>query len=109
MEQKKKVYIAGPITGDPDYERKFNAVEKELTKRGYWAVNPILGNDKRKDWTYKQYIDRGLNLLMCCDYICITDVWIRSKGLDVETAYAEAVGIPKLYAMESPSGEWSIE
>ena len=104
---KLKVYIAGPISGDPDYERKFNQVEAKLNEIGYEAVNPIAGNEKRLDWTYKQYIDRGLELLMDCDYICITDVWIKSKGLDAETAYADAVGIPKLYAVES-GGEWAI-
>lgn len=109
MTGKEIVYIAGPITNDPDYERKFNQVEKKLREMGYRPINPIAGNEKRRGWTYKQYIDRGLRLLMTSDAICITDVWVDSKGLDAETAYVDAVGLPKMYAIEIEPGIWDIE
>lgn len=34
------VYIAGPITGDPDYKRKFRAAAQKLEGRGYTVLNP---------------------------------------------------------------------
>lgn len=35
-----KIYIAGQITGDPDYKKKFDAVEKGYRKHGYITLNP---------------------------------------------------------------------
>ena len=91
--RKEKVYIAGAISHDPDYKEKFDTVEKLLNEMGYLAVNPIAGNERRTDWTYKQYIDRDLKLLMNCDYICFIDSGVRSIGMDLERSYARAVGI----------------
>ena len=32
---KTKIYIAGKITGDPDYKAKFNAAAEAYKKKGY--------------------------------------------------------------------------
>ena len=38
--QKKTVYLAGKITGDPFYRSKFYEVQKKLEKGGFIVVNP---------------------------------------------------------------------
>lgn len=35
-----KIYIAGKITGDPDYKAKFNAAAEAYKKKGYTVLNP---------------------------------------------------------------------
>lgn len=35
-----KIYIAGKITGDPDYKAKFNAAAEAYKKKGYTLLNP---------------------------------------------------------------------
>ena len=40
--QKKTVYLAGKITGDPFYRSKFYEAQKKLEKGGFIVVNPAL-------------------------------------------------------------------
>lgn len=40
--QKKTVYIAGKITGDPFYRSKFYEAQKKLEEGGFIVVNPAL-------------------------------------------------------------------
>ena len=37
---KTKIYIAGKITGDPDYKTKFDAAAERYKKEGYAVLNP---------------------------------------------------------------------
>lgn len=37
---KPKIYIAGKITGDPDYKAKFNAAAEAYEKHGFIVLNP---------------------------------------------------------------------
>lgn len=39
---KTKIYIAGKITGDPDYKAKFDTAAKAYRKMGYTVLNPSL-------------------------------------------------------------------
>lgn len=36
-----KIYIAGKITGDPDYKTKFNTAAEAYKKKGYIVLNPL--------------------------------------------------------------------
>ena len=38
--KKKKIYIAGKITGDPGYKEKFAAMKKNLQKEDTAVMNP---------------------------------------------------------------------
>ena len=40
--QKKTVYLAGKITGDPFYRSKFSEAQKKLEKGGFIVVNPAI-------------------------------------------------------------------
>lgn len=79
-----KVYIAGKITGNPDYINQFAEAEEELKASGHTVLNPV----KNKGFSYKEYIDMGLCELMKCDGIYLLDGWQESSGARLEFLYA---------------------
>lgn len=36
-----KLYIAGPITGVPDYAERFKRAEEDLKAMGHTVINPV--------------------------------------------------------------------
>ncbi len=84
-----KVYIAGKITGNPDYIKQFAEAEEELKASGHTVLNPV----KNKGFSYKEYIDMGLCELMKCDGIYLLDGWQESSGARLEFLYAMVTGM----------------
>lgn len=101
-----KVYIAGPITKDPDYLAKFDTVENELKRRGFDTFNPAMKNPGDHD--YKWYIDRGLKALSECDAICLIEGWSQSVGATLEYTYSKVVDMPTLEARADECGIYHI-
>ena len=79
-----KVYIAGAITNNPDYNKQFAEAEEILKASGHTVLNPV----KNKGFSYKDYIDMGLCELMKCDGIYLLDGWLNSRGARLEFLYA---------------------
>lgn len=84
-----RIYIAGKITGNPNYKEQFAAAEKRLSKLGYAVVNPVL----EEGYPYRHYINVGLRKLGHCDAIYLLSNWRRSKGARLERKYAKTVGM----------------
>ena len=89
-----KVYIAGPITNDPDYRIKFDRAEWILRDKGYDVANPAKNKPPEgKEWTYRDYINAGLRQLMTCDAIYMLKGWTQSNGAYLERMYAWLTGM----------------
>lgn len=80
-----KLYIAGKITGDKNYRRKFKKAEKVLKRHGHTVLNPsILPNGL----TWEDYIHIDKSIIDICDGVCFLPDWRESKGATYEYKYA---------------------
>ena len=91
MRSRKIIYIAGPITGVPEYQRPFNAAEKELTAAGYGVINPArlppeLPNEKAMPICFA--------MLAAADAVLLLPGSTTSSGALLERGYAQYLGIP---------------
>lgn len=89
-----RVYIAGPITGNPDYMKQFDEAEKLLSQNNYLSVvNPAkLSAMLPEDFKWHEYMEVGLELLRHCDAIYMLDGWNKSEGAKVEFYMAKNSG-----------------
>ena len=89
---RKKIYIAGPVTGVNGYEETFAKAADALRAKGYEPVNPVAPGIV-EGWTYRDYINRGFQMLMECDCMLLLPGYMDSKGAALELHYALAVGM----------------
>lgn len=92
---KKKVYIAGKITGVENYREKFAIAEFRLKKNGYKPLNPARIKYK-KGAGYRYYYFKALRLLEQADFIYLLPCFWDSPGAKVEKQIADLCGIPEL-------------
>jgi len=94
--QGKTVYIAGAISGDPDYKAKFAAAKAHLLANGAARVlNPAELPD---GWTYQEYMAHCMLMVQRAEMIVPLSDWDRSRGAIAEVGYAQACRIPVDYS-----------
>ncbi len=81
---KTKVYIAGKITGDPDYKAKFTEVENFYKKKGYIVLNPAVLPSGMQPADYMRIC---FAMIDTADVVAFLPDFKRSTGADVEHAY----------------------
>lgn len=94
-----KIYIAGPMTGIPDWNfPSFNATAKKLRDAGHTVFNPAEtdNGDTSRSWDY--YMRKDLQMLCQADSVAVLPGWQRSRGATLEVSVAEAIGIQVLDA-----------
>lgn len=98
-----KIYVAGPMSGLPDYNRPaFDAAAKRIRAAGYDVFNPAQADredpdatdDKPRSW----FLRRDIPELCRCDAIAVLPGWQESVGARLEVAVAEALDMPVLDA-----------
>ena len=94
-----KIYIAGPMTGYPDYNRAaFNAKASELMAEGHIVLNPAV---LPGGLCQSEYMEICLAMVRSADAIYLLNRWEESIGARAEHALAEKLGLTVIY--ESPT------
>jgi hypothetical protein len=92
-----KIYIAGPMTGYPDFNYPaFDAAFVELRKKGYEAISPAVWDttDPKKIKPWEFYTRAGLELMLKADAVATLKGWDESKGAGLEVYVARALEMP---------------
>ena len=109
--ENKKIYIAGPMTGLPNYNfEAFDRAAKILKARGLEPINPadigrqwLIDNAHKEpnEYEYQKLLLEGRKLLRQCSKIYLLRGWEKSRGALGELSYELVVGIkPELEAAE---------
>ena len=80
-----KIYIAGPITGVPDYKQHFAAAEKRLRDAGHITMNPAV---LPEGFTHAEYMHICYAMIDVCEAVYMLEGWRESKGARWEHAKA---------------------
>lgn len=87
---KKKIYIAGKVTGlyPEDIKLKFEKAQHHLESLGYEVVNPInVVNNTNAEWTCA--MRTCIKALIDCDALVLLSDWFTSNGAKIEKQLAE--------------------
>jgi hypothetical protein len=108
-----KVYIAGPMTGYPEFNYPaFHAAAEKLRKMGFEVVSPAELNPIEPDLKvdeeyharlYPFYLKRDIAALLECDHVCLLDGWDKSKGATLEHQIAWTLGM-QIITLEQVTG-----
>lgn len=95
-----KLYIAGPMSGLPEYNRPaFFEAEQQLTEAGFEVINPARNvlpgaEDMNEYQVWLGYMRLSLPQIAECDGIAKLDGWENSKGAKIEVNLALSLGLP---------------
>lgn len=92
----RKCYIAGKITGEPNFAQLFDNAVKEVTALGYIPVNP-LGLPHNHARTWSDFMREDLTEMLKCHAIFILTNHITSKGATIELFVATHLGLNVIY------------
>jgi len=80
---KRKIYIAGKITGllETTYTNNFKFWQNHYQDLGYLVLNPVeFCKDIPKDSPHEVFMERCIPFLKICDEIFVQNNWRDSKG-----------------------------
>ena len=101
-----KIYIAGKITGYPNYRQHFMAAEWRLAEMGFSVMNPA--------WLYaypdfgrEDYVAVSRAMLERCEAVFLLPDWGGSAGVKAELRLAEKRGLRVFDGSTGEAGCWS--
>ena len=87
----KRIYLAGPMTGLPEFNYPaFHDEAARLRALGFEVVNPA-ENPEQPCWA--EYMKQDIPLLLGCDTIALLPGWHESTGARLEHHIAKHLGI----------------
>lgn len=94
-----KIYIAGKITGDPNYREKFQKAKNALEAKGYTVLTPSV---LPGGMTPADYMRICFAMIDSADAVFFLHDWASSKGARLERQYCQYIG--KSYYQEGGGG-----
>ena len=85
----KKAYIAGKITGNPNYKQQFAEAEDKLRAEGYVIMNPSF---MQEGFEQLEYLHVCMAMIDVCEAVYFLPTWVDSKGSHCEYGYAKGIG-----------------
>lgn len=89
MDKRETVYIAGPITGIPDYHTRFTWAKYHLTRMGFRVLSPAV---LPEGMTRSQYMRICFAMIDTADKVCFLPKWKESDGARLEYEYCRYIG-----------------
>lgn len=86
-----KAYLAGKITGCPDYKENFKKYKEELENKGLTVLDPSVlpGNMTRED-----YMKICFSMIDVSDTVFFQPNWMDSDGAKLEMKYCRYIHKP---------------
>lgn len=95
-----KIYIAGKITGDSNYQQKFMRARKHLEKRGHIVISPAV---LPGGMTPGDYMKICFAMIDVADAVYFLSDWKDSAGAKLEREYCKYINKETLYQIASLS------
>ena len=89
-----KIYIAGKITGDPDYQKKFRIVQRGLEEDGYIVLSPAV---LPFGMSPADYMKICFAMIDVADKVYFMPDFRRSGGANLEREYCDYTKKPVCY------------
>jgi len=83
-----KIYIAGKITGDKHYKRKFRKAERILKRKGHSVMSPAVMNDY-PEFKWFDYMQVCYSMQKICSATLLLPDWRDSIGAMKEYEHAK--------------------
>ena len=83
-----KVYIAGKITGDPDYRAKFADAQRQIEAQGHIVLNPATLPEGMEP---KDYMRICFAMIDVADEVWMMPRWAASEGAALELRYCRYI------------------
>ena len=90
-----KVYVAGPMTGLPDFNYPaFFAAADALLEAGHEPINPARKDGREGCSSWLDFMRAGLRDVADCDGVALLPGWSESRGAGLEAHVARSLDLP---------------
>lgn len=95
-----RIYISGPITGNPDFRDEFEDAAAILAERGYEYINPAKLAEVIPGAEWRKYLAIDFQIIQMADAITFLPGADQSKGSQKERLWAKGFGL-QIYDIET--------